>query len=74
MLNHVSLEKQNLIGEFHGLKTRMSYMTDAWKRGSATAESAGDIVCRKYEKPRDIEGEAIARANNAKNIYDIMMR
>lgn len=56
----------------HELETDYKYVYDSWKSGAATAESAGDIVCRKYEVPRDTDNEAVLRSGNARNIYAIM--
>ncbi len=45
-----------------------------WNKGEKTASSAGDIVCRQYEIPRDTDNQAKIRAQNANNIYAIMMK
>ena len=41
---------------------------------SKTASSAGDIVCRKYEVPKNTENEAKNRAQNAKKIYNVLLK
>lgn len=67
------------------IKAEVNYLADelkgdhwdvyaAWKSGDKTAKSAGELFCSMYEKPKDIEGEARVRANNASKIYEIMMK
>lgn len=53
--------------EFSGVYTQ-------WKKGAKTASSAGEIVCKQYEKPKDMVGEAKSRAKNASKIYNVMMK
>lgn len=48
------------------LKGNYASVYNTWKNGSKTASSAGDIVCRKYEVPKNTENEAKSRAQNAK--------
>lgn len=56
------------------LKGKYSKVYGDWKKGKKTAASAADIFCRKYEEPGDIDVEAKKRAENAKKIYNIMMK
>ena len=56
------------------LKGTYSYVYSSWKSGDKTARSAGEVVCRKYEVPKDTNGEAKLRANNASKIYNVMMK
>lgn len=56
------------------LKGSYSSVYAAWKAGSKTASSAGDIVCRQYEIPADTAKQAAIRAQNASKIYDVMMK
>lgn len=56
------------------LKGSYASVYNTWKNGSKTASSAGDIICRKYEIPKDTENEAKGRAQNAKNIYAVLMK
>ena len=44
-----------------------------WKKGAQTAASAGEIVCRQYEKPSDMSNQAKIRAQNANKIYLVMI-
>lgn len=52
---------------------KYSYIYDEWKKGNKTASHAGDLLCRLYEIPKDMENQAKERAQNASNIYNIMM-
>lgn len=63
----VNFMADELNGSYH-------YVYNNWKNGSKTAASAGDIVCRQYEVPRDTNAQATARAQNATNIYNVMMK
>ncbi len=45
-----------------------------WKNGSKTAQSAGEIVCRQYEVPANINYQASVRGQNANKIYNVMMK
>ena len=65
-----SIEASYIVKE---LETSYSYVYKNWKMGQATAASAGDIVCREYERPRYKNTEAVSRAANANEIYKIMM-
>lgn len=56
------------------LKGSHASVYNTWKNGSKTASSAGDIICRNYEIPKDTENEAKSRAQNANNIYNVMMK
>ncbi len=56
------------------LKGAYSNVYKKWKAGNKTAKSAGDIVCRMYEVPRDTNGEAKRRAENASKLYKIMTK
>ncbi|SFR95341.1 hypothetical protein SAMN05661086_02754 [Anaeromicropila populeti] len=44
------------------------------EKGSKTASSAGKIVCKKYEKPDDMDNQSEERGENATKIYDIMKK
>ena len=56
------------------LKGNYASVYNTWKNGSKTASSAGDIVCRKYEVPKNTENEAKSRAQNAKKIYNVLLK
>ena len=45
-----------------------------WKAGDRTASSAGEIVCLEYEKPDKMQEQAKIRAENAKKIYNVMVK
>lgn len=51
-----------------------SYVYTNWKKGSMTAKSAGEIVCRQYEVPANIDYQASVRGQNASKIYNVMMK
>jgi len=63
----VNYMADELKGEFSGVYA-------SWKSGNKTAGSAGEIVCKKYEKPGNMEVEAKNRASNASKIYRVMMK
>ena len=45
-----------------------------WKNGDKSASSAGEIVCKEYEKPSDMDNQAGIRAQNADKIYAVMIK
>ena len=51
-----------------------SYVYSSWKKGNMTAQSAGEIVCRQYEVPANIDYQARTRGQNANAIYNVMMK
>ena len=36
------------------------------------ASSAGEIVCREYEKPKEMDAQSKSRAKNATKIYNML--
>lgn len=56
------------------LKGTYSNVYAKWKSGDKSAKSAGDIICRMYEVPRDTDREAARRAENASKVYKVMMK
>lgn len=52
---------------------------DSWKsscggaNSSSAAQSAGSIICKKYEIPAGVNEKAVTRGNDASNIYNAMM-
>jgi hypothetical protein len=69
-------ENKMIVKEFNG---SYKYVYQNWKskyskrNGADAAYNAGSIVCYQYEVPHDTDTQAKARANNAKNIYNVMM-
>lgn len=45
-----------------------------WEKGNKTAYTAGSMFCKYYERPKDLDVQAIERGNNAKKIYNIMKK
>jgi len=45
---------------------------NTWKKGDKTASSAGEIVCREYEKPKEMDAQSKSRAKNATKIYNVL--
>ena len=45
---------------------------NTWKKGDKTASSAGEIVCREYEKPKEKDAQSKNRAKNATKIYNVL--
>ncbi len=45
-----------------------------WKNGDRSASSAGEIVCKQYERPSDMDNQAGIRAQNADKIYAVMIK
>lgn len=56
------------------LKGEFSSVYKEWKNGKKTAEKAGEVFFRRFEKAKERDGEAEERIKNAKNIYKIMMK
>lgn len=56
------------------LKNNYKAVYKEWKNGSKKAKSAGEIICKQYERPKDKEKEAIVRGENSTKIYDVMMK
>ena len=57
----------------------MNIQRNSWKdssggtNSSTAAQSAGSIVCKKYEIPAGADQKAVTRGNDAANIYQAMM-
>ncbi|SFS04083.1 hypothetical protein SAMN05661086_03372 [Anaeromicropila populeti] len=66
----IRIEVDFMVGELDGSYNTMVYQ--AWKKGSKTAKSAGEIFCNQYERPNDMENQATERGKNATKIYNIM--
>jgi len=64
-------EANYLVDELQGA---YKYVYNNWKNGARTAQSAGEIVCKQYEVPANATQQAIMRGQNAKKIYNIMMK
>lgn len=56
------------------LKGNFSYVYNNWRKGSKTAQSAGQIICKEYEKPSDASTQAVKRGNDAAAIYKILTK
>lgn len=67
----IEAEVNFLLDELEG---DYAYIYDDWKEGSRTAGSAGELVCRYYERPHDKKTQAVLRAENAQKIYDILVK
>lgn len=55
------------------LKGEFANVYKEWKEGKKTANSAGEIICNLYEKPKD-SALAKLRAHNASRIYNVMAK
>lgn len=64
-------EANYIVDELQG---SYKYVYNNWKNGSQTAQSAGEIVCRQYEVPANINYQASIRGQNANRIYNVMMQ
>ena len=53
---------------------RFTSLYSEWKKGSCTAESAGQLLCKKYEVPADTNNKAIIRGKDAKAIYKVLKK
>ena len=67
----IKAEVNFMIDELQGGEKKVY---SAWKSGNKTAKSAGDTICRQYVRPQDESSEAKKRSNNAKKIYELMMK
>lgn len=65
---------KELKGDYYNKRVYQKWKSEyGSSNGADAAYGAGSIVCYRYEIPHDTDNQAKIRANNAKNIYNVMM-
>lgn len=69
------VETKYMIDELHGSESKAydDWLADYVNDSPDAAYDAGEIICLQYERPDKKEIEAPIRANNARDIYNVLM-